>query len=158
MRLPLTLIGIICVSALCLGAPPGVALSWDPDHPNTKCATIWLYYLMVRCDYRLDHKAALPASGEIVPSFEEEVCARQTAVRDYREQKVKDRHFHDDYWETLSKVESKGFIKPYVWVYLHRKNWADNDRPNNLGAFEAWRQSALRSHRAETFGSLSVQK
>jgi hypothetical protein len=158
MRLPLTLISILCLTTLCVAAPPGVAVNWDPNHPNPKAAAIWMAYLLFRCEYRLDHKAPLPASGEITPSFDEEVYARQSTAQTYRELKAKDKDLHDDYWETLSQIEAKGFMKPYVWVHLHRSSWSENEKPNNLDGFENWSRSALKNHRAETIGSLSVQK
>ena len=158
MRLPLTLISIICLPGLGFGDPPGVAVNWDPHHPNDKSAAIWMAYLLFRCEYRLDHKTPLPPSGEIIPSLDEEAYARQSTVQTYRELKAKDNDLHDDYWETLSQVEEKGFIRPYVWVFLHRPNWLGNEQPSNLSAFENWRRSALKNHNAQTIGSLSVRK
>lgn len=158
MRPRLALLSIVCVSAVYAGTPPGVVVHYDPHRPNDKSAIIWLAYLLARVSYREEHKIALPTSTEIVPSFDEEVYARKTAARTYCELKVNDKTLHDSYWEAVSKVESKGYIKSYVWIYFHRNSWSENERPDNVVAFENWRRSALKNHRAVTFGSLSVQK
>jgi hypothetical protein len=107
MRLPLILICVFSLSSLSAAGTPGVAVNWDPHHPNDKVAAIWMAYLVVRCSYRLEHKIPLPQSGEIVPTFDEEVFARQTAAQTYRNLKTKDKDLHDDYWETLSEIDEK---------------------------------------------------
>ena len=158
MHLRLLAALLFCASLLNAQAPPGVALQWDPHHPDDKTAAIWLAYLMFRCSYRLDHKVPLPQSGEIVPSFSEEVHARENAAQVYRELKAKDKNLRDGYWETVSVVAQKGFIKPYVWTHLRRPAWPPSDKPANLAAFEQWARSALANHTAVTYGSLTVQK
>jgi hypothetical protein len=158
MRTRLALLSIICVSVLCAGTPPGVAINYDPHRPTDKSSIIWLAYLIARCGYREEHKMPLPASAEIIPSFDEEVYARKTATRTYCNLKGDDKTLHDSYWEAVSQVERKGYMKPYVWVYFRRSTWPENERPDNLATFENWRRSALRNHRAVTFGSLSVQR
>lgn len=142
-----------------LGAKePGIAVEWDPSHPNEKTAAIWLAYLLARQAYRIDHSSPLPQSGEVVPSFDEEVSARNDTAQIYQELKEKDKSFHDGYWETLSQIKGKGFMAAYVWTYLHRPEWPKEKQPANLAAFENWRNANLKDHKPQTIGRLSVQK
>jgi hypothetical protein len=85
----------------------------------------WLFYLGARAEYRKQHKLPAPATGEIAPTFREEVTARQAAVAMYSV--LKSSSGRDPYWEALAKVDSAGFIKEYVWTYLHRREWPTSD-------------------------------
>lgn len=139
-----------------LRAERGIAIEWDPRESAEGAGTIWLGYLVARTAYRDKHKFPLPASGEIIPTFAEEVSARSDAATIYQELKVKDKKLHDSYWEQLVKVDANGFMPAYVWTYLHRSGWPEREAPRNLSAFEHWRASALKDHKAQTHGRLAV--
>jgi hypothetical protein len=144
--------------ALARAATPSVVVRFDPNTPNEKSAAIWLGYLMARIAFHDKHHLPMPASGEIVPSFEEEVDARQAATQIYRELKEKDTKLKDAYWDTLSEVDHRGFMAAYVWTFLRRTQWPATARPANLAAFEEWRRRALPKHTPETHGSLEAGK
>jgi hypothetical protein len=131
-------------------------IRWDPDEPNEKSAVIWLGYLGARLAYHEKHKSPIPPSGEIVPSFDEELDARTTATQIYRELKEKDAKLKDPYWETLSDVDRRGLMGPYVWIFLRRPQWPSSAQPSNLAAFEAWKKQALPRHQAQTYGRLEA--
>ena len=137
---------------------PTVEIRWDADKPNEKSAVIWLGYLMARVVYHDKHKLPIPSSGEIVPSFDEELDARSSATQIYRELKEKDAKLKDPYWETLSDVDRRGFMGPYVWTFLRRPARPSIARPANLAAFEAWKKQALPKHKAQTYGWLEAGK
>lgn len=147
----------IFVPYLCGAKEPGIAVEWDPSHPNEKTAAIWLAYLLARQAYRIDHSSTLPQSGEIVPSFDEEVSARNTTAQVYSELKEKDKQLRDSYWDALVQIKAKGFMDAYVWTYLRRPEWPNEKPPANLAAFENWRNANLKEHKPQTIGRLSVQ-
>jgi hypothetical protein len=104
--------------------------------------------------YRQKHKLPLPPSGEIIPTFGEEVSARGVAATFYSVMKSP----RDPYWDEVMKVEKAGFLKQYVWIYLHRPSWPSAERPTNLEAFRKWSTANLRNHRPQTRGKLMVNK
>jgi hypothetical protein len=140
-----------------LGAP-AVVVRFDPDKPNPNSATIWLGYLVSRVAFREKHHLPMPASGEIIPSFEEEVDARSSASQIYRELKAKDAKMKDAYWETISEIHRRGFMAAYVWTFHHRTEWRTAARPSNLAAFNNWKLRALPKHTPQTYGSLEAGK
>lgn len=141
-----------------LHAEPTVVMRYDPHKPNRNSALIWLAYLISRTAFHEEHHLPIPTSGEIVPSFAEEVDARTTTVKAYRELKAKDSKIKDAYWETLSEVERRGFMAAYVWTCLHRKEWPSKVRPSGMAAFNDWKQHALPRHVAKTYGWLEGGK
>jgi hypothetical protein len=137
---------------------PSVVVRYDPDKPNRQTAVIWLAYLVARTAFHEKHHLLIPASGEIRPSFAEELDARKTAAQIYRELKAKDAKMRDAYWDVLSQVDEKGFMGAYVWTFLRRPEWPASNRPRNLPAFEQWKQRGLPNHQPQTYGWLERGK
>jgi hypothetical protein len=135
---------------------PSIAVEIDPS-TNQKSMALWLAYLLAREVYHTKHNLPLPASGEILPSFDEEVSARNDTVQIYQELKEKDKQLHESYWETLTQVKAKGFMEAYVWTYVRRPDWPKSQQPNNLAAFEIWKNANLKNHQPQTVGRLTVQ-
>jgi hypothetical protein len=131
---------------------------WDPGPPNKESAAIWRSYLLARATYHKEHNLALPKSGPIFPTFNEEVYARTSATQIYDEMKERDQKLHDPYWEILSEIKSKGFMNAYVWKYVRQPSWCPSQEPKNLPAFQIWSESHLQNHQALTYGSLAVAK
>ena len=128
-------------------------LVYDPTLTSDELAP-WLGYLGARSAYREQHKLASPASGEIIPTFDEEVTARGVAAAFYSTMNSR----KDPYWDALAKVEKRGFLKEYVWIYLHQPSWPAKDRPGNLEAFESWSAANLKNHKPQTRGKLMVAR
>jgi hypothetical protein len=103
------------------------------------------------------HKLPPPSSGEIVPSFDEEVFARSLAARVYREH-AGEKDSYDAYFADLAKVESKSFMREYVWTYLHRPEWRSSEHPAKLTAFQNWSRTNLKNHTPQTYGALAVAR
>jgi hypothetical protein len=137
-------------------AERSIAIEWDPRDSAEGAGAVWLGYLVARTAYRDKHKVPLPVSGELIPTFAEEVAARSDAAKIYQELKATDKKLHDSYWEQMVKVVAKGFMPAYVWTYLRRPGWSQRDAPRDLEAFEAWRTTALKGHMPETHGRLAV--
>jgi hypothetical protein len=62
----------------------------------------------------------------------------------------------DPYWSAVMKIEKAGFLKQYVWIYLHQPSWPAKERPENLGAFQKWSAANLGNHKPQTRGKLMV--
>jgi hypothetical protein len=106
--------------------------------------------------YHEEHKLPIPLSGEIIPTLEEEISGRKMAIGAYRH--LKSEAGSDAYWESLSRVETAGFLAPYVWTFHHRPNWPSSKEPRSLPAFNAWRRMALNKHTPQTYGWLEGNK
>ena len=125
---------------------------------SQSAVTVWTAYFLERTAFRSKHNVPIPARGEVAPSFDEEVFARSETVPIYKELKAKDRSFRDSYWETVSQIKEAGFIRAYVWTYLRRPNWPDEQQPPNLKVFMQWSRSNLKNHQIPTIGRLVVDK
>lgn len=136
----------------CLCRANAPVLVYDPTLSGDDL-TPWLAYSGGRLAYREKHKLSSPASGEIIPSFEEEVSARGLAAASY----LVLHSSKDPYWETVARVEKAGFLREYVWTYLHRQTWSARDHPKNLEAFEKWRAVNLRNHTPQMRAKLMVR-
>ena len=133
-----------------------ISIQWDPQAGGGKVSAVWLGYLMARAAYRPEHHVPLPASGEIVPTFEEEVYARDTAATIYSELRQKDGRVSDKYWDDLLKVQAKKFMPQYVWTFLRKASWTNEKEPPNLDVFHKWSSQNLQNHKPETHGGLTV--
>ena len=153
----LVLLSIIA-SPRCLAKDDGFTIEIDPQLPDTGSTTVWMGYLLARAKYREDHHVPLPAAGEILPSFQEEVYARDYGVRIYQEWKAENKGWKEPYWETLSEINTKGFLDAYVWTYLRRHDWPKSDQPKNLTAYKDWSDSLLKNHHVQTHGSLVLNR
>jgi hypothetical protein len=140
-----------CTITTTLSAASGPLLVYDPSLSQEELP-LWLAYLGGRTSYREKHKLPSPPSGEIIPTFEEEVSARGVAAAFYSVMKPP----RNPYWGDVAKVEKAGFLKQYVWIYLHRPSWSSAERPTDLERFRKWSASNLRSHKSETRGRLMV--
>jgi hypothetical protein len=127
----------------------------DPKLPEGS-AIPWLTYLGARSAYREQHKLSSPSSGEITPTFAEEVSARQAAVEFYSAMKAAGQT--DPYWEAIAKVNAAGFMKEYAWVYLRRKEWPNSETPRKLTTFQNWTRVNLPNHKPQTRGILTTQR
>jgi hypothetical protein len=157
---------VVRVVFLTLILLPGLSLAKDKDFTvlvdsqlrDEGSITVWLGYLLARAKYREDHKVPLPASGDILPSFQEEVYARAYAAQIYQEWKAEHKGWKDSYWETLCEIKTKGFMDAYVWIYLRQASWPKSEQPGNIAAFQTWGRSLLENHRAETHGALVMNR
>jgi hypothetical protein len=153
--LRLVLVSVIAWPAFCLAKDKDITIQVDTHLPEQNSVTVWLSYLLARANYRDDHKLPLPASGDIIPTFQEEVYARATAAQIYQELKDENKGSPPDpYWETLLEVKKRDFLGAYVRTYLRRPSWPKGDEPNNLAAFQSWARSRLKNHTPQTHGSI----
>lgn len=141
----------------CDAAQPKIVIRVDPNTPK-KTFPLWLAYLGARMAFHEKHQSPIPQTGDITPSFEEELSARLTAVGFYRTFKADDSKMKDPYWESLARVEEKGFLPDYVWTFHHQPKWPAKDMPSDLAPFQKWKNENLKNHQPRTYGSLASAK
>ena len=154
----LVLLSVILSPSLSLAKEKDFTILVDSQLPDDGSTTVWLGYLLARAKYREDHKVPLPAAGDILPSFEEEVYARGYAAQIYQEWKAEHQDWHEAYWDLLSEIKAKKFMDAYVWTYLRQTSWPKSEEPKNLRAFQSWGHSLLNNHKAQTQGSLVLSR
>ena len=135
-----------------------VAISFiDRRLPSTPVGTLWIAYATMRLKYRGDHGLALPESGDIRPTFAEEVFARSEAVKIYDEVVATDPTAADAYWDALAKVAANGFMPAYVWTHHKRFDWPESEQPQDLAKFVKWQKKNLKKHVPDTAVVLQMQ-
>ncbi|HKA33358.1 MAG TPA: hypothetical protein VKH64_09110 [Candidatus Binatia bacterium] len=139
------------------GKEAKLVLNWNPSAVPQNEGALWLGYLLARVQYRDVHMPAALYYGPQPPGFEEEVAARDTAGQIYVELRQKERDLNVPYFNDLVRVRAAGFIREYVWVYLHRGEWTDPGELR-LKEFEEWRRANLAAHRVVTYGSISLER
>ena len=154
--LALVLVVDLALSGIAAGKDTGIAIQWDPNSAGEKVSAIWLGYLMARAVYRPEHHIPSPPSGEIAPTFEEEVYAREAGATIYSELRQKDKDLNDGYWNDLLKVQANKFMPQYVWTYLRRPSWPKESQPAKMEIFRRWSSQNLRNHKSVTHGGLAV--
>lgn len=133
-----------------------VAIEWDPATPEQE-SKIWLAYLFARAAFAANESSGAPAAGEREASFEEEVRGRATAVRMFRALKRNDAQLSSAYFSDIDRVDAAGFLREYVWSYLHRPSWQSPPADLNLKAFDAWRATHLADHVPVTHGRIAFR-
>jgi hypothetical protein len=146
------LMAVISLPHVCVAKDSRIEIEINPNLDQSTMMA-WLTYLGARQAFHEQHKLPVPRSGEVIPSFAEEVSARTTGLEMYSAMGL-----HDSYWDVLAKVNAKGFMKAYVWNFLHRPEWKPEERPANLPAFQQWARSALPHHKPQTGGRLVIKR
>jgi hypothetical protein len=137
-------------------AAMNVAIVWDPATPEEE-SRIWLAYLFARAAFAANESSGAPAAGEREPSFEEELRGRTTAVSMFRALRRSDAQLASVYFSDIDRVESAGFLREYVWRYLHHESWITPAEGLDLQAFDAWRATHLPDHVAVTHGRIAFR-
>lgn len=134
--------------------PLDVIVDFQPDSTGAE-STIWFAYILSRADFVNHHeKLYEQVPGPIAPSFTEEVGARLAAVKVYRGMRLRNTEFHVAYFDDLELVEAQSFIREYVWTFLRQPRWTAAPADLRLAAFDAWRETRLPHHVAESKGEL----
>jgi hypothetical protein len=137
-------------------AAMNVAIVWDPATPEQE-SRIWLAYLFARAAFAANESSGAPAVGEREASFNEEVRGRTIAVSMFRELRRNDAQLASEYFSDIERVEAAGFLREYVWSYLHQASWHVLPADLNLAAFDAWRTTHLPDHVAVTHGRIAFR-
>jgi hypothetical protein len=133
-----------------------VTILWDTTTPKAE-RELWMSYLYTRAAQAAKESDDRTLElGEREASFDEEVRARRVAVNLYRSMLRKDPGVHSAYFTDLERVDGAGFLREYVWRYLHSPSWPTPDALN-LHAFDAWRATHLTAHRPVTHGRIAIR-
>lgn len=130
-----------------------VTIMWDPATPVEE-NRIWLAYLFARAAYAVRENTGERVAGERDASFEEEVRGRSVALSTFRDLKHSDAQLASVYFSDIDRVEAAGFLREYVWSYLHHANWEIPPADLKLAAFNAWRAEHLADHVPVTHGRI----
>jgi len=133
-----------------------VTIMWDPATPVEE-NRIWLAYLFARAAYAVRENTGEPVAGERDASFEEEVRGRSVALSTFRDLKHSDARLASVYFSDIDRVEAAGFLREYVWSYLHHDSWLSPPADLKLAAFDAWRADHLADHVAVTHGRITFR-
>ena len=133
-----------------------VSILWDPETPEGE-SKIWLAYLFARAAFAANETDGGPAVGERVSSFEEEVRGRTIALTTFRALKHEPAQSASVYFNDIDRVEAAGFLREYVWSYLHHVSWATTPSNLDLAGFEVWRAEHLANHKAVTHGRIAFR-
>jgi hypothetical protein len=133
-----------------------VTIMWDPATPVEE-NRIWLAYLFARAAFAVRESTGEPVAGERDASFEEEVRGRSVALSTFRDLKRNDARLASAYFSDIDRVEAAGFLREYVWDYLHHTSWLSPPSDLKLAAFEAWRAEHLADHVPVTHGRITFR-
>ncbi|MEJ1962437.1 MAG: hypothetical protein WDO56_13210 [Gammaproteobacteria bacterium] len=133
-----------------------VAILWDPETPEGE-SKIWLAYLFARAAFAANETNGGPAAGERVSSFDEEVRGRTIALTTFRALKHEPAQPVSEYFNDIDRVEAAGFLREYVWSYLHNVSWGTTPSNLDLAGFEVWRAEHLANHKAVTHGRIAFR-
>lgn len=133
-----------------------VAILWDPETPEGE-SKIWLAYLFARAAFAANETDGGPAVGERVSSFEEEVRGRTIALTTFRALKREPVQPASEYFNDIDRVEAAGFLREYVWSFLHNASWGKTPSNLDLTGFEVWRAEHLANHKAVTHGRIAFR-
>lgn len=134
-----------------------VAIVWDPSTPPAE-HRLWMTYLLTRAAHAAKESELrwLPL-GEREASFDEELRARTVAVSVYRSLSGAATPLASPYFHDLERIDAAGFLREYVWRYLHRPSWSAPPAGLDLRAFDAWRAEHLSGHVAVTHGHIDLR-
>ena len=153
------LLGVTAAGAA--GSPPAtdvkVEIVWDPATPAPE-GRIWMTYLFTRAAFAArDREKGASVTGESEPTFEEEVRARKMAISTFRELRGADGTLASAYFSDVDRVEAAGFLREYVWRYLHRESWQQVPLGLDLSGFDEWRDVELVRHVPVTHGHIAFK-
>lgn len=134
-----------------------ITVLWD-DAMTSRESGLWIGYLFARMEFVSRNGGRYNrVPGVITPIFDEEVFARGEAAKMYRELRSKGSGTDSAYFNDLEKVDSAGFMREYVWQYLHRDAWGAAPEALRSSDFERWARSNLGQHAVETRGRVAFQ-
>lgn len=127
----------------------------DSELENASEGAFWLKYALERFTYRKDNQLPfdLLIGEEAIPTYKEELAARRALLKDF-----------DDIQDSLSDatrtaikqmvaVEAEGFLREYVWEYLHQEGW-EEPAELKLQEFKNWAEKEITGHKAPTHSIL----
>ncbi|MBF0186389.1 MAG: hypothetical protein HQL50_00515 [Magnetococcales bacterium] len=100
-------------------------------------AAVWMEHEFAALDWTAKHGTA--------ENFDKALEQRIRVVERWRQMKAEEPSLSEESLDQLLAVSDKGFMREYVWTYLHRDGWRGPDNLD-LERFDAWREDALDDH------------
>lgn len=129
--------------------PPNSDLFFQPGFARlpSSAQTAWLSYGVARMVFLRERRVPMRI-GQLDPGFEEEVGGRRVMARvwrAYRGERIP--ALRDPYLDDLVRVSDAGYLREYVWTFLHRPAWGESSPAGlDLEGFAAWREDHLARH------------
>ena len=136
-----------------------VQVHLDPESiKNEKLLPVWLGYVLGRAAYIDEHPELYRGQkGSLIPRYDEEVEARAGATEIYLELKEKDKTIVSRYFDELAKIKAAGFMREYVWLFLHQNFSASSPTTERIAQFNEWVVQNAPEHKVETYGSITLK-
>lgn len=114
-------------------------------------AAFWLKYSMLRIDFRKDNQLPIDVlvGEEVKPTYKEELAARRGILKDFDDVQDSLCEATRNGVKEMAKAESNGFLREYVWKYLHLDSW-EEPAELKLEEFQAWADKELTDHKPPT--------
>jgi hypothetical protein len=137
---------------------PQVGIVLDPSllSGDTSVTAAWLGYASARAEWIQSNITAEElAQKGYHRTFEEEVAARSSLAKIWKELKSSQTELKNTYLDELLKVYEAGFIKEYTWIFLATNEWS---RPEGLrlDEFSIWSNKNIPNHNPETRADVEV--
>jgi hypothetical protein len=128
--------------------PPNSHLFFQPDFARlpSSAQTAWLSYGVARMTFL--HERRVPMRiGQLDPGFDEEVLGRRVMASVWSAYRKGPRPaLRDAYLDDLVRVAEAGYLREYVWTFLHRPSWGASPNDLDLAGFGAWSEAHLARH------------
>lgn len=141
--------------ARALNRTKAVMIIIDSELQTPSEGAFWLRYSVARFDYRNDQQLPydLLIGEEAIPSFDEEVAARTALLKDFDDIQDSLCVATRTATEEMAKAEAKGYMREYVWSYLHQDGW-EQPEDLKLEEFKTWAENEIPTHKAPTHAIL----
>ena len=90
----------------------------------------------------------LNRSDDAVAVYDEVV--KRFGAKIYQQLQTSDKDLNLPYFNALLRVEQAGFMREYVWHYLHQQAWRQIPASVRMEAFETWQRLNLAEHKPMT--------
>lgn len=129
------------------------------EEPSDDILAAWMGYGLARANWIRDRfsEGKLDINAH-QPAFDEELRARETMAKIWKELKETAPENKDPYLDAVAAVYDAGYLSEYVWVYLKRDNWNKQPKGLKLDEFAKWRKKNLALHQAQTLVNIKLEK
>ena len=127
----------------------------DSELETASEGACWMRYALLRFKFRNDNELPfdLLVGEECIPTFNEELAARRGMLKDFDAIQDSLSEATKKAIKDLIKIESQGYLREYVWKYLHQENWEEPVKLK-LDEFKGWAETEIPAHKAPTHSIL----
>jgi hypothetical protein len=119
-------------------------------------AAAWLGYASARTEWiQTNVLAEEMAQNGYHRAFEEEVAARSSLAKIWKELKSSKGGAKDTHLDDLLKVYEAGYIREYTWTFLATDEWSQPEGLR-LDEFKTWAQVNIPDHEPKTLADVEI--